>query len=290
MLCFCRSLIACQAAISSVMGVTHDTSSNCFCMPCLCYGKLTLGMTRHRPSFGDLGTSRDCPLRELDLPCGDVRDGALDGLVSYGSRLVWGPSWFGEGRVESRNVRFGAKLQTAAAAPQLEQTACSWADVWRLDGHNLVLARVEGRRGRRGPKKARKGEEWKARTKEKSTSGENRTHKCNSRRAHHKCNSWVFCPQPVCFSPGAHRHTLGECWMKDQRDPAAPSVNMRGAYTARYRARTGHHRAPPMVDWISGTDPADTASHEWHMEWASYLVKLGLPAFSPNEMCTHENL
>ena len=42
-------------------------------------------------------------------------------------------------------------------------------------------------------------------------------------------------------------------WMKDQRDPASPSVNMRGQYTAKYRARARHHHAPPQVHWISGT-------------------------------------
>ncbi|EOD41972.1 hypothetical protein EMIHUDRAFT_194609 [Emiliania huxleyi CCMP1516] len=70
---------------------------------------------------------------------------------------------------------------------------------------------------------------------------------CAKCRAHVKCNSWV------CFAPDAHKHTRGECWMKDQRDPASPSVNMRGAYTSKYRARPGHHHAPPMVHWVSGT-------------------------------------
>ena len=76
---------------------------------------------------------------------------------------------------------------------------------------------------------------------------------CAKCKAHASCNSWVFCPEPVCFAPDAHRHTFGECWMKNQRDPASPSVNMRGRYTAKYRARPGHHHAPPMVHWISGT-------------------------------------
>ena len=76
---------------------------------------------------------------------------------------------------------------------------------------------------------------------------------CAKCQAHQHCNSWVFCPEPICFAPDAHRHTYGECWMKHQRDPAAPSVNMRGAYTAKYRARRGHHHAPPLVHWVSGT-------------------------------------
>lgn len=64
---------------------------------------------------------------------------------------------------------------------------------------------------------------------DKSQHVENAAQCCAKCRAHAKCNSWVFCPEPVCFAPDAHRHTQGECWLKDQRDPAAPSVNMRGA-------------------------------------------------------------
>jgi hypothetical protein len=76
---------------------------------------------------------------------------------------------------------------------------------------------------------------------------------CAKCRAHAKCNSWVFCPEERCFSPDAHKHTKGECWLKDQRDPSSPSVNMRGEYTGKYRGRNGHHHAPPMVQWTSGT-------------------------------------
>ena len=50
---------------------------------------------------------------------------------------------------------------------------------------------------------------------------------CAKCQAHPTCNSWVFCPKPRCFAPDAHRHTQGECWLKQQRDPAKPSVNMR---------------------------------------------------------------
>ena len=76
---------------------------------------------------------------------------------------------------------------------------------------------------------------------------------CAKCRAHESCNSWVFCPDDRCFAPDVHKHQRGECWLKNQLDPASPSVNMRGAYTAKYRARHGHHHAPPMVQWISGT-------------------------------------
>jgi hypothetical protein len=76
---------------------------------------------------------------------------------------------------------------------------------------------------------------------------------CDMCQAHSTCNSWVFCPDPVCYAPDATKHTLGECWMKLQRDPSSPSVNMRGEYSSKYRARPGHHHAPLRVQWISGT-------------------------------------
>jgi hypothetical protein len=41
-------------------------------------------------------------------------------------------------------------------------------------------------------------------------------------------------------------------WLKEQRDASRPAVNMRGEYTAKYRARHGHHHAPPRVAWVSG--------------------------------------
>ena len=89
--------------------------------------------------------------------------------------------------------------------------------------------------------------------------------------AHTRCNSWVFCPEPRCYAPDAHKHTFGECWLKDQRDPAAPSVNMRGNYTDRYRARAGHHQAPAQVHWISGairlTRPATNGTWSGRAVW-----------------------
>ena len=94
---------------------------------------------------------------------------------------------------------------------------------------------------------------------------------CAKCRAHARCNSWVFCPEPVCFAPDAHKHTFGECWLKDQRRPEAPSVNMRGSYTAKYRARHGHHHAPAQVHWISGairlTRPATNGTWSGRAVW-----------------------
>ena len=43
---------------------------------------------------------------------------------------------------------------------------------------------------------------------------------CAKCQAHAKCNSWVFCPEPVCFAPDSHRHTFGEwypCWAPTSR-------------------------------------------------------------------------
>ena len=31
---------------------------------------------------------------------------------------------------------------------------------------------------------------------------------CAKCRAHGRCNSWVFCPEPVCYAPDAHRHAF----------------------------------------------------------------------------------
>jgi hypothetical protein len=45
-------------------------------------------------------------------------------------------------------------------------------------------------------------------------------------------------------------HSFGECWLKLSPDPTAPLVNMRGAYTARYRRR--HPTAPRRVQWTGG--------------------------------------
>lgn len=64
------------------------------------------------------------------------------------------------------------------------------------------------------------------------------------------CNSWVFCPEEVCWSPDIWNHTMGECWLKVQEDPSNPKVNFRGGYPAEFRQ---HHRtAPQHVAWQAG--------------------------------------
>jgi len=67
---------------------------------------------------------------------------------------------------------------------------------------------------------------------------------------HGACNSWVFCPEEVCWSPDIWNHTKGECWLKVQQDPRAPKVNFRGGYPADFRRH--HSTAPPHVAWQAG--------------------------------------
>ncbi|KAK3285903.1 hypothetical protein CYMTET_6515 [Cymbomonas tetramitiformis] len=65
------------------------------------------------------------------------------------------------------------------------------------------------------------------------------------------CNSWVWCPEPECWSPDIWNHTYGECWLKVQQDPQNPKVNFEGAYPSEFRKE--HKTAPEMVAWMAGT-------------------------------------
>uniref|UniRef100_A0A7S0N6E9 Apple domain-containing protein n=1 Tax=Pyramimonas obovata TaxID=1411642 RepID=A0A7S0N6E9_9CHLO len=64
------------------------------------------------------------------------------------------------------------------------------------------------------------------------------------------CNVWVFCPEPLCWANDIHNHTLGECWLKHQADPANPRSPSRGRYPPALRAE--HRTAPEKVQWMSG--------------------------------------
>ena len=80
-------------------------------------------------------------------------------------------------------------------------------------------------------------------------------HAANLRNRVRKCNSWVFCPLPVCWGlDTGWNHTFGECWLKYQPDPAHPLYGQRGAYTAEYRRKYRHVRsgAPTHVPWTGG--------------------------------------
>ena len=67
---------------------------------------------------------------------------------------------------------------------------------------------------------------------------------------HLPCNAFAWCGAEVCFEPDAHKHTLGDCWLKFTEAPARPELNMRGRLPDWYRAK--HPNAPTEVQWMSG--------------------------------------
>lgn len=82
-----------------------------------------------------------------------------------------------------------------------------------------------------------------------------RAHASNPKHAKRPCNSWVYCPLPVCWGlDTGWNHTQGECWLKHQVDPAHPLYGQRGAYTNEYRNKYRHVRtgAPSHVPWTGG--------------------------------------
>ena len=64
------------------------------------------------------------------------------------------------------------------------------------------------------------------------------------------CNAFAFCPDPECFEPDAHQHTMGDCWLKFTELPHVPELNQVGAMSEQYRAR--HANAPEVTQWTSG--------------------------------------
>mmetsp|Transcript_38497 Transcript_38497/g.46488 ORF Transcript_38497/g.46488 Transcript_38497/m.46488 type:complete len:280 (+) Transcript_38497:212-1051(+) len=69
------------------------------------------------------------------------------------------------------------------------------------------------------------------------------------------CNSWVFCPEPVCWGlDTGWNHTYGECWLKFQDDVENPIYGQRGAYTEEFIKKFNHIRGgpPAKVPWIGG--------------------------------------
>ena len=93
--------------------------------------------------------------------------------------------------------------------------------------------------------------------------------KCQQHAAHPRnkkrpCNSWVFCPLPICWGlDTGWNHTFGECWLKFQPDPSHALYGQRGAYTPEYRHKYRYIRtgAPSHVPWtggIIGGPPVDT--------------------------------
>lgn len=64
------------------------------------------------------------------------------------------------------------------------------------------------------------------------------------------CNTWVFCPEPRCWTKDPFNHTFGECWLKFSGDPSWPKSPNYGPYPESFRSR--HRTAPAMVQWMSG--------------------------------------
>ena len=69
---------------------------------------------------------------------------------------------------------------------------------------------------------------------------------CDQCKAHAKrCNSWTFCPLPVCWGlDSGNNHTFGECWLRRLDDVSAESSwRQRGRYTQEWLRR--HRKLRP---------------------------------------------
>ena len=68
---------------------------------------------------------------------------------------------------------------------------------------------------------------------------------------YYPCNVWVYCPKEEgYFAPAAGTFEYQDCWLKYQNDPVHVHVNMKGEYSAEYRAT--HPTAGESVDWTAG--------------------------------------
>ena len=78
------------------------------------------------------------------------------------------------------------------------------------------------------------------------------THAADPKNSQKKCNSWVFCYLPQCWSlDTGHKHTFGECWLKWQVDPSHPLYGQRGRYSDLFRSR--HRMAHMSGNNVDGT-------------------------------------
>jgi hypothetical protein len=116
---------------------------------------------------------------------------------------------------------------------------------------------------------------------------------CDKCKAHPKhCNSWTFCPLPVCWGlDSGNNHTFGECWLRRLQDVQADSsFRQRGKYTQEWlhwhrRVRPGckhkepWHCSPTHVPYTSGAiggPPYDpTAEFRTGGKWGNVWVKPG---------------
>ena len=46
------------------------------------------------------------------------------------------------------------------------------------------------------------------------------------------CNAFAWCSEVECFEPDAHKHTLGDCWLKYTEGPASPEVQRSSLHEA----------------------------------------------------------
>ena len=64
------------------------------------------------------------------------------------------------------------------------------------------------------------------------------------------CNTWVFCPEPRCWTKDRFNHTYGECWLKHLPDLSMARQDNNGAFPEAFRRK--HKTAPRLVPWMSG--------------------------------------
>ena len=117
------------------------------------------------------------------------------------------------------------------------------------------------------------------------------------------CNSWVFCPLPVCWGldTGAlaqsestrvgrvwvllgpcvtsstsglagWNHTFGECWLKRQEDVNHPLYGQRGEYTADYRRKSCATSSPAPQLRFNGIHTVCSHSRALALQWNPHCV------------------
>lgn len=70
---------------------------------------------------------------------------------------------------------------------------------------------------------------------------------------HPRPQVWTWCGRRVCWEPDAHRHSLGDCWLKFSERPEAVEVNMRGPRGMPAGFLRRHRRElADGIPWVSG--------------------------------------
>ena len=104
---------------------------------------------------------------------------------------------------------------------------------------------------------------------EERCAGEMNSNEAGTHKAQ-PCNVFVYCPTPLsdgglCWSNDVWNHTSGECWLKNQPNPARPVAGAYNAYPDGYRKK--HRTAPEKVQWMSGSlhqGPISVDGPHWH--------------------------